>query len=48
MPEGPTEAQVRPGVEGDLVALADIYNQYVRETALTFDTAPFTPEQRLP
>ncbi|WP_371629514.1 GNAT family N-acetyltransferase [Streptomyces sp. NBC_00341] len=43
-----TEAQVRPGVEGDLEALTDIYNHYVRETALTFDTAPFTPGQRLP
>ncbi|MGW0667832.1 N-acetyltransferase family protein [Streptomyces sp. NPDC002746] len=43
-----TEAQVRPGTEGDLEALTDIYNHYVRETALTFDTAPFTPGQRLP
>ncbi|OKK15505.1 GCN5 family acetyltransferase [Streptomyces sp. CB02488] len=43
-----TEAQVRPGIEGDLEALTDIYNHYVRETALTFDTAPFTPGQRLP
>ena len=44
----PTEVQVRPGVEGDVVALTDIYNHYVRETALTFDTDPFAPEQRLP
>ncbi|MGW8889491.1 N-acetyltransferase family protein [Streptomyces sp. NPDC055749] len=44
----PTEVQVRPGLEGDVVALTDIYNHYVRETALTFDTVPFTPEQRLP
>lgn len=43
-----TETQVRPGIEGDLEALTDIYNHYVRETALTFDTAPFTPGQRLP
>lgn len=43
-----TEVQVRPGIEGDLGALTDIYNHYVRETALTFDTAPFTPGQRLP
>uniref|UniRef100_A0AAU2VVI5 GNAT family N-acetyltransferase n=1 Tax=Streptomyces sp. NBC_00008 TaxID=2903610 RepID=A0AAU2VVI5_9ACTN len=42
------EAQVRPGIEDDLEALTDIYNHYVRETALTFDTAPFTPGQRLP
>ncbi|WP_327245881.1 GNAT family N-acetyltransferase [Streptomyces sp. NBC_01320] len=48
MPGFRTEVQVRPGVEGDLAALTDIYNHYVRETALTFDTAPFTPEQRLP
>ncbi|MEU8677001.1 N-acetyltransferase family protein [Streptomyces sp. NPDC048560] len=44
----PTEVQVRPGSEEDVVALTDIYNHYVRETALTFDTVPFTPEQRLP
>ncbi|MEU1439228.1 N-acetyltransferase family protein [Streptomyces sp. NPDC005786] len=42
------EVQVRAGIESDLEALTDIYNHYVRETALTFDTAPFTPEQRLP
>ncbi|MEU9619874.1 N-acetyltransferase family protein [Streptomyces sp. NPDC048155] len=48
MPNIRTEAQVRPGIEDDLVALTDIYNHYVRETALTFDTAPFTPERRLP
>ncbi|MFJ9059794.1 MULTISPECIES: GNAT family N-acetyltransferase [unclassified Streptomyces] len=44
----PTEVQVRPGVEADLEALTDIYNHYVRETALTFDTVAFTPDQRLP
>lgn len=43
-----TEVLVRTGVAGDLVALTDIYNHYVRETALTFDVVPFTPEQRLP
>ncbi|MFE7109236.1 GNAT family N-acetyltransferase [Streptomyces sp. NPDC057575] len=48
MPMSRTEVQVRPGIEGDLVALTDIYNHYVRETAVTFDTTPFTPEQRLP
>ncbi len=32
------EAQVRPGDEGDLVALTDLYNHYVRETPVTFDT----------
>ncbi|MFJ2092086.1 GNAT family N-acetyltransferase [Streptomyces sp. NPDC087901] len=48
MTQPDTEVQVRPGNEGDLGPLTDIYNHYVRETALTFDTAPFTPEQRLP
>lgn len=46
-PEG-TEVQVRPGVEGDLAALTDLYNHYVRETPITFDTAIFTPEERRP
>ncbi|MFF4502682.1 GNAT family N-acetyltransferase [Streptomyces sp. NPDC001401] len=48
MPSGRTEVQVRPGVEGDLEALTDIYNHYVRETPITFDTAAFTPEERRP
>ncbi|MCX5333416.1 GNAT family N-acetyltransferase [Streptomyces sp. NBC_00140] len=43
-----TEVQVRPGVEGDLGALTDIYNHYVRETPITFDTSVFTPEERRP
>lgn len=42
------EVQVRAGVEADLEALTDLYNHYVRETAITFDTEPFTPEQRRP
>ncbi|MGW2778195.1 N-acetyltransferase family protein [Streptomyces olivaceoviridis] len=44
----PTEAQVRPGIEADLDTLTAIYNHYVRETAITFDTAVFTPEERRP
>ncbi|AOR33769.1 GNAT family N-acetyltransferase [Streptomyces fodineus] len=48
MPTERTEVQVRPGVEGDLHALTAIYNHYVRETAITFDTAIFTPEERRP
>ncbi|MER6031968.1 N-acetyltransferase family protein [Streptomyces sp. NPDC001851] len=48
MPTERTEVQVRPGVEGDLNALTAIYNHYVRETAITFDTAIFTPEERRP
>ncbi|WP_411149263.1 GNAT family N-acetyltransferase [Streptomyces sp. A30] len=43
-----TEVQVRPGVESDLTALTDIYNHYVLETPITFDTAVFTPEERRP
>jgi phosphinothricin acetyltransferase len=43
-----TEVQVRPGVASDLEALTDIYNHYVRETPITFDTAVFTPEERRP
>jgi phosphinothricin acetyltransferase len=39
---------VRPGAEDDLGALTDIYNHYVRETHITFDTAVFTPEERRP
>ncbi|GAA3824397.1 GNAT family N-acetyltransferase [Streptomyces phyllanthi] len=43
-----TEVQVRPGGEADLDALTAIYNHYVRETPITFDTAVFTPEERRP
>ncbi|MEU5536423.1 N-acetyltransferase family protein [Streptomyces sp. NPDC020362] len=48
MSAGRTEVQVRPGVEGDLEALTALYNHYVRETAITFDTAVFTAEKRRP
>ncbi|OQD55765.1 GNAT family N-acetyltransferase [Streptomyces phaeoluteigriseus] len=48
MPSERTEVQVRPGIEGDLEALTDLYNHYVRETPITFDTAIFTPEERRP
>ncbi|GHI07019.1 GCN5 family acetyltransferase [Streptomyces cellostaticus] len=48
MSSGRTEVQVRPGVEKDLDALTALYNHYVRETAITFDTAVFTPEERRP
>lgn len=43
---GSSEALVRAGVEEDLKALTDIYNHYVRESSATFDTEPFTPEER--
>jgi len=48
MPSERTEVQVRPGVESDLDSLTDIYNHYVRETPITFDTAVFTSEERRP
>ncbi|MBT2366879.1 N-acetyltransferase [Streptomyces sp. ISL-10] len=48
MPPKRVDVQVRAGVEADLAALTDIYNHYVRETAITFDTAEFTPGQRRP
>ncbi|WP_329526633.1 GNAT family N-acetyltransferase [Streptomyces sp. NBC_01462] len=43
-----TDVQVRAGVESDLGALTKIYNHYVRETPITFDTAVLTPEERRP
>ncbi|MET8980552.1 N-acetyltransferase family protein [Streptomyces sp. NPDC004539] len=42
------EVQVRPGIEGDLAALTELYNHYVHETPITFDTAVFTVEERRP
>lgn len=48
MSSGRTGVQVRPGIENDLDALVAIYNHYVRETPITFDTAVFTPEERRP
>lgn len=44
----PMEVQVSPGLEADLAALTDIYNHYVRETAVTFDIAALTPGERRP
>jgi phosphinothricin acetyltransferase len=48
MPQPTTEPEVRAGVEADIGALTDLYNHYIRETAITFDTLAFTPENRLP
>ncbi|MDA5285338.1 GNAT family N-acetyltransferase [Streptomyces sp. Isolate_45] len=48
MPQEIEGVQVRPGTEADLTALTELYNHYVRETAVTFDTVPFSPEQRRP
>ncbi|MCG3044377.1 N-acetyltransferase family protein [Streptomyces sp. S1A] len=42
------EVQVRAGEEGDLPDLTDIYNHYVRETPVTFDTEPLTAKARRP
>lgn len=33
--------QIRPGEAGDLAALTGIYNHYITETHITFDTDPF-------
>ena len=37
---------IRPAHRDDLPALTAIYNHYVINTAVTFDTLPFLPEQR--
>lgn len=42
------EIQVRAADESDLKALTSIYNHYVRESPVTFDLEPFTPEERRP
>lgn len=42
------EVQVRAGTEADLPALTDLYNHYIRETCITFDLEPLTPDQRRP
>ncbi|MFE3635959.1 GNAT family N-acetyltransferase [Streptomyces sp. NPDC059168] len=48
MPSAHTEVQVRPETERDLDVLTEIYNHYVRETTITFDTAVLTTEERRP
>lgn len=48
MSQQQTEVQVRAGQEADLGRLTDIYNHYIHETAITFDTIACTPEERLP
>ncbi len=40
------EALLRPGETGDIAALVSIYNYYVVETHITFDTRPFTVGSR--
>ncbi len=39
---------IRRGREDDLAALTELYNHYVRETAITFDLEPYTVEKRRP
>jgi phosphinothricin acetyltransferase len=41
-----TSLEVRPATAGDLAAVNDVYNQYVRETHYTFDIEPMTIEAR--
>ncbi|GAU68710.1 phosphinothricin acetyltransferase [Streptomyces sp. NBRC 110611] len=48
MPVEHGEVQVRAAVEADLQALTDLHHSYIRETCITFDTEPFTAEQRRP
>ena len=38
---------IRPARSDDLPALNDLYNQYVRDTVVTFDVEPFSLEKRL-
>lgn len=40
-------AVIRPAILADLAAITDIYNHYVRTTAITFDIEPFAADQRL-
>ncbi|SEN09339.1 phosphinothricin acetyltransferase [Actinacidiphila rubida] len=42
------EVQVSPGRDDDLAALTELYNHYIRETAITFDVTPLTPDERRP
>ncbi|MEE9254273.1 MAG: N-acetyltransferase family protein [Pseudomonadales bacterium] len=41
-------ARIRPGEQSDLPAITRLYNHYVVETHVTFDTAPFTVSEREP
>ena len=37
---------IRLGTTGDLAAINDVYNQFIRETPVTFDVTPWTLDQR--
>ncbi|HET7207722.1 MAG TPA: GNAT family N-acetyltransferase [Terriglobales bacterium] len=39
---------IRPACPADLPQLTEIHNHYVRNTHITFDVRPFTPEERVP
>lgn len=41
-----TGTLIRPAVADDLPSIVEIYNHYIRETAITFDLEPFTVEGR--
>ncbi len=43
-----SDVRIRPACLEDLEALTELYNHYVRETPITFDIEPFTPERRRP
>jgi phosphinothricin acetyltransferase len=41
-----TQVSVRPGAPEDLPALTELYNHYVENTHITFDTQPWSVQQR--
>jgi phosphinothricin acetyltransferase len=41
-----SKIRIREASRADLSAITEIYNYYVIHTPITFDTTPFTPEQR--
>ncbi|MFK0258792.1 GNAT family N-acetyltransferase [Streptomyces sp. NPDC090445] len=47
-PDARPRPRIRPGAGPDLDELTRIYNHYVTETPITFDTVPFTADQRRP
>lgn len=44
--DGSHDLSIEFATEVDLPALTEIYNHYVLDTAITFDTIPFTVEER--
>ncbi|HZO80201.1 MAG TPA: GNAT family N-acetyltransferase [Candidatus Binataceae bacterium] len=39
---------IRPAIRGDLAAITEIYNYFIRNTPITFDVEPYTVETRTP